>query len=156
MGRDHTLPNCFWWRTLPATREEERQCSGNGIHVTIATKIIRKLHAWSDPHFPPISLAHASTHNFLPTTATSKTSYFITSLNCFNLCLKGEIQEDGTREKIFLATDHSYCSSENPNCCLHCHSQNVSPRARGHMLASCTGMTALPIPSAWFLSPWIG
>lgn len=57
-------------------------------------------------YLPHISLAHASTHNFLPTTATSQTSCFITSLNCvnlFNLCLKGEIQENGTREKIFLA-----------------------------------------------------
>lgn len=153
MGRDQgwELPNHFWWRTLPATREEERQCSGNGINISISTKIIRKLHAWSDPHLPPTSLAHASTHNFLPTTATSKTSYFITSwywVNLFNLCLKGEIQEDGTREKFFLST--------NPSCCLHCYSQNMSPRARGHTLASCTGMTALPIPSVWLLSPWIG
>lgn len=155
MGRDHTLQNCFWWRTLPATREEERQCSGNEINTSIATKIIRKSHAWSDPH-TPISLAHASTHNFLPTTATSKTSSSITSLNLSDLCLKGEFQEDGTREKIFLATDHSYCSSESPDCCLHCCSQNMSPRARGHSLAFCTAMTALPIASAWSLSPWIG
>lgn len=35
--------------------------SGNGINISIATKIIRKLHAWSDPHLPPISLVHATT-----------------------------------------------------------------------------------------------
>lgn len=82
-----------------------------------------------------------------------QTSHFITSLNLFDQCLKEEIQEDGTREKILLATNHSYCSSESPDFC----SQNMSPRARGHMLAFCTGMTALfglyhPIGQAWVSS----
>jgi len=41
--------------------------------------------------FPPLSLAHAYIYSFLPTAAASTASYFITPLNFFDLCLKGEI-----------------------------------------------------------------
>lgn len=94
--------------------------------------------------FPSSLACHTYIYKFLPTTATSTASYFTTSLIFFNLCLKGEIQEDGTREKIFLAKDRS---SQSPNCCLRCWSQNVSPRASGHALPFCRGTTALPGPS---------
>ena len=109
---------------------------------------------------PPLSLAHAYIHNFLPTTAASTASYFITSSICVKkittlicvktslICVKkGKFRRMAPGRKSFPAKDRSYCSSESPNCCLHCRSQNVSPRASSHALAFCTGMTTLPIPS---------
>ena len=93
---------------------------------------------------PPLSLAHAYIYNFLPTTAASTASYFMTSSICVK---KGKFRRMAPGRKSFPAKDRSYCSSESPNCCLHCWSQNVPPRASGHALAFCTGMTTLPIPS---------